>query len=109
VLCLRVPSNSATFNLNPLRSCSTRFRPSSMKSSNLTVNWAIRSRKSLNPKSMLGRLSAIDVVACAPYCDCEPENELPKRLGVMLRVAMVSCGVWLDRIVVCSSCRCAVP
>ena len=37
---------------------------------------------------MLGKLSAIDGAA-APYCACEPEKELPKRLGVIVRVAIL--------------------
>lgn len=59
-----------------------------MKSSNRAVNAAMRSRRSLKPKSTEGRLSAIDG-ASVPYGACEAENELPKRLGVAGRAAMV--------------------
>ena len=85
----RIPSSSATFMRNALRSSNTLFLPRSINSSKRIVNCAMRSRKSLKPKSMLGRESAIDG-ALAPYWDCPPENELPKRLGVMVRVAMVA-------------------
>jgi len=53
-----------------------------MKSSKRTVNCAMRSRSSLKPKSMLGRVSAMEGTL-APYCACETEREEEKREGVM--------------------------
>lgn len=73
---------------NALRSSKTLFRPRSMKSSNRVVNCAMRSRRSLKPKSMLGRVSAIEGALALVYGACEPENELPKRLGVNVAAAM---------------------
>ena len=50
---------------------------------------------------MLGSVSAIEG-AFAPYCACPPpENELPNRLGVIVRVAMT---VEIDETVVALSC-----
>lgn len=57
-----LPCSSAMFMRNWLRSSSTRLRPSAMKWSNFWVNLAMRSRSSSNPKLMLGRVSAIEVV-----------------------------------------------
>ena len=86
-----IPSISAMFILNAFLSSSTRFRPRSMNSSKRTVNCAIRSRSSLKPKSTLGSMSTIEG-AFAPYggWSRDPENELPKRLGVIVSVDMLS-------------------
>lgn len=45
---------------NWLRSSSTCLRPFAMNSSNRSVKRAIRSRRSSKPKSILGRVSAIE-------------------------------------------------
>lgn len=55
-----LPFISATLLRKSFLSCSTRFRPASMNESNFTVNFAMRSRSSSNPKFMLGSESAID-------------------------------------------------
>jgi hypothetical protein len=83
-----VPSSSATFMRKALRSSRTRLRPRSMKSSKRWVNWVIRSRRSLKPKSMEGRVSAMEG-ASVLYCACEAEKEAPKRLGVAGIAAIV--------------------
>jgi hypothetical protein len=55
-----IPSSSAIFMRNWFLSSNTRFRPCSMKLSNFTVNFAMRSRSSSKPKLILGRDSAIE-------------------------------------------------
>jgi hypothetical protein len=89
-----IPSSSATFMRKALRSSRTRLRPRSMKSSKRWVNWVMRSRRSLKPKSTEGRLSAIEG-ASVVYCACEAEKEAPKRLGVAGIAAIVA--VVVDR------------
>jgi hypothetical protein len=86
--CGSVPSSSATFMRKALRSSSTRLRPRSMKSSKRCVNWVIRSRRSLKPKSTEGRVSAMEG-ASVVYCAWEPEKDAPKRLGVAGIAAIV--------------------
>ena len=71
-----------------LRSSSTRLRPRSMKSSKRWVNWVMRSRRSLKPKSTDGRLSAIEGASVLNPAD-GPEKEAPKRLGVAGMAAML--------------------
>jgi hypothetical protein len=60
VLAVYIPLSSVTFMRNWFLSSNTRFRPCSIKVSNLTVNFAMRSRSSSKPKLILGRESAID-------------------------------------------------
>lgn len=55
-----LPCSSATLSRNWLRSSSTLLRPLAMKSSNRSVKRAMRSRRSSNPKFMLGSVSAIE-------------------------------------------------
>ncbi len=57
---LGLPCSSATLMRNWFRSSRTCLRPLAMKSSNLSVKRAIRSRRSSKPKLMAGRLSAIE-------------------------------------------------
>ncbi len=64
---MNMPFNSTTFIRNWFLSSSTRLRPCSIKLSNLTVNLAMRSRRSLNPKSILGRVSAIEGASADAY------------------------------------------
>lgn len=78
------------FIRNALRSSNTRFLPRSMNSSKRTVNCAILSRKSLKPKSTLGSVSAMDTAFALYGCwSREGPKELPKRLGVIVRVDMM--------------------
>ena len=63
-----------------------------MKASKRWVNWAMRSRRSLKPKSTDGRLSAIEGASLLKAAD-GPEKEAPKRLGVAGIAAMLVVAV----------------
>lgn len=51
----------------------------------------IRSRRSLNPKSTDGRLSAIEGASVVYGACCGPEKDAPKRLGVAGMAAIARC------------------
>lgn len=64
---------------NWLRSSRTRLRLCSIKASNLTVNFCMRSRSSSKPKFVFGSESAIegaavDIGALLRLCDIEGSN-----------------------------------
>jgi hypothetical protein len=59
-----------------------------MKSSKRWVNWVMRSRRSLKPKSTEGRLSAMEGASVLKPAE-GPEKEAPKRLGVAGIAAML--------------------
>lgn len=101
---IAVPSISATFRRNALRSCSTLFLPFSMKSSKRAVKCAMRSRRSLKLKSMLGRVSAM-LGAVEEYGTPPPESEEAKRLGVIV-VAAIFDGVDGNCACVCDTREC---
>lgn len=106
-----VPSISATPMRNAFLSSSTRFLPRSMNSSNRTVKCAMRSRRSLKLKSMLGSVSAIEgAMVLEEYggaAEAPAEKEEPKRLGVIIVAAIWT--IWrLILVVSCVSWTCVV-
>src|SRR6478609_9301892 len=85
---------------NWFRSSSTRFRPCSMKASNLAVNLAMRSRSSSKPKLMLGRLSAMEGPAGGrPLVEWEG-SKTDVMVGDARRFECFVFAVWCDSVAI---------